>query len=80
MSEIMYKQCYMEKKTPTGKICRTSWIPQQFAFVGSIVKLRDNNEWSDGWEVKSASTKAESEKVVSAYSRAHLKQRKASDI
>lgn len=81
MSEVMYKQCYMEKQvSDTGKICRTSWIPERFAVVGLVVKLKDNNNWTDGWEIISASEKAETEKTVMGYSRAHLKQRKASDI
>lgn len=31
---------------------RVSWIPAKFAKVGQVLKLKDNNEWDDGWIVE----------------------------
>jgi len=37
---------------------RVSWIPQKFAKVGGIVKLKDD-EWSDGWAIESVGATGE---------------------
>jgi hypothetical protein len=31
---------------------RTSWIPAKFAKVGSPLKLKDDNVWTNGWIVE----------------------------
>lgn len=49
----VYKQCLLVK----GNSRQISWLPVQFAKVGTVVKLKDDNgEWSNGWEVKEASS------------------------
>jgi hypothetical protein len=31
---------------------QTSWIPSSFAFVGNRLRLKENDEWTDGWIVE----------------------------
>lgn len=28
-----------------------SWIPAKFAAIGKIVRLKDDEDWTDGWKV-----------------------------
>jgi hypothetical protein len=50
--KINYCQCRLQK---TGKGVhweQTSFIPEEFAVEGKIIKLRDKEGvWDDGWEV-----------------------------
>lgn len=51
-----YRQCRLQKRLGEGITELMSWIPEQFANVGSVVKLRDDNGvWEDGWFVAFAS-------------------------
>jgi hypothetical protein len=46
----------MSKKIPTGVKMFTSWIPEQYAHVGKVLKFRDDEGvWDDGWIVGQAS-------------------------
>jgi hypothetical protein len=56
-----------------------SWIPEKFAKVGKFVKLKDLEEWQDGWEVVEVGIKKDS-KEVQKRSVDYRHQRKASDI
>src|SRR5262249_48812148 len=51
---IYFRQCRMEKNLPTGTKHMTSWIPEAFAVVGKVLKLRDDGVWEDGWRVTTA--------------------------
>jgi hypothetical protein len=52
---MKYRQCRLEKKTKSGKLCQTSYIPEKYAFVGNILKLREEDgNWVNGWKVISA--------------------------
>jgi len=52
-----YRQCHLVKLIETGTIEQTSWIPDKFAKIGGILKLRDEHgEWTDGWKVTTASS------------------------
>jgi hypothetical protein len=54
-----YKQCCLKKKTETGSVQTVSWIPEKFANVGGVVKLKkDDDTWDDGYVVMSASEEA----------------------
>lgn len=56
MGKTKYKQCKLVKKTPTGQIETVSWIPEKFANVGGVIKLKNDDEtWDDGYVVVSAS-------------------------
>ncbi len=51
-----YRQCHMAKPTKTGKWEQTSWIPEKFAVVGKVLKLKDmDGNWDNGWVVETAS-------------------------
>jgi len=44
-----YRQCRLRKESYLDQV---SWIPEQFAVVNKIVKLRNEGEaWDDGWKV-----------------------------
>jgi len=52
---VKYCQCYMERKTRTGISTMVSYIPEKFAKVGGVVKLKDDyGHWTNGWVVLSA--------------------------
>jgi hypothetical protein len=57
----------------------TTWIPEVFAEVGKVLKLKENDRWSDGWKVMKVYSRRESTEV-SERSKDYKKQRKASDI
>lgn len=50
-----FTQCILKK--PVTGWTQTSWIPSEFAVVGHFVDLKENDEWSQGWEVISAGYK-----------------------
>jgi hypothetical protein len=54
--ETLYQQCKLVH--PGQNKHQTSWIPSQFAVVGKVLKLKnDDDEWEDGWVVESAGTR-----------------------
>lgn len=53
---VYYRQCRLVKPTPTGAFVQVSWIPDQFAEVGRVLKLRSDGVWDDGWEVRGVGT------------------------
>lgn len=48
---MVYRQCKLEKGG--GCVVTTSYIPEKYAIVGDVVKLKDNTGWDDGWVVVS---------------------------
>jgi hypothetical protein len=53
---IYFRQCRLVKKIERGTQHQTTWIPEPFACVGKILKLKDaNGQWEDGWQVEQAS-------------------------
>ncbi len=54
--EVFYRQCRLVKRVETGELVLVSWIPEPYATVGRIVKLRENGTWDDGWVVLGAGT------------------------
>jgi hypothetical protein len=77
---IRYKQCRLERREGTARIERMSWLPEKYAVAGSVVRLRDNGTWTDGWKILSSSGPSLDEKYVVNLSHAHTRQRRASDI
>jgi hypothetical protein len=48
--EVYYRQCVLRK----GNATTTSWIPEKFAEVGKVLKLKgDDESWDDDWVVHS---------------------------
>jgi hypothetical protein len=82
MSDIYYKQCVLKKNDKMVQIC---WIPERFAHLGNVLKLRskkDKSEWDDGWVVVNdckTAIRLEHD-ILLEYEMDHKHQRKASDI
>lgn len=49
MKTVFYKQCTLSKKDGTTQV---SWIPEKFALLNKVLKLKENEKWDDGWIVK----------------------------
>jgi hypothetical protein len=47
MSQTFYRQC----KLVNRKSAQTAWIPERFAVMNMVLRLRINNIWEDGWKV-----------------------------
>lgn len=46
------RQCTLQKDLGNGSVLRTvSWIPEKFSVLGKSLKLKDNDEWRDGFKV-----------------------------
>ncbi len=61
-----YRQCRLQK----GNTHQMSWIPEEFAVKGKIIKLRDEDGvWDDGWKVNEAySTRLETHDLPDPHS------------
>ncbi len=78
MSATLYfRQCHLVKKTASGTVEQTSWIPERFASLGAAVRLRNpDGEWEDGWVVQFVGARREqsalpdSHKEIKAHRRA----------
>lgn len=48
-----YTQCRLEKPIKTGGVkVQTTWIPSRFAVQDKYLKLKEDGEWENGWQVK----------------------------
>ena len=54
-----YCQCELMKENTR----QVSWIPEKFAKLGKILKLKENGEWIDGWKVISVGTARDEDKL-----------------
>lgn len=51
--KVYYRQCYLCKN---DNMFQTSWIPEKFAVLNKVLKLRDpDGEWDNGWVVRRVS-------------------------
>ena len=48
---MKYRQCTLRLTTSDGHTEQTSYIPDKYAKVGKILQLKENDIWTDGWEV-----------------------------
>ena len=49
----LYRQCRLVKKVREGEAFQMSYIPAEFASVGRVVKLREEDgAWDDGWVIR----------------------------
>lgn len=44
-----YVQCEMRK---ANNVFCVAWIPKRFAVIGKHIRFKENDIWSDWWEVK----------------------------
>jgi hypothetical protein len=75
----MFKQCKMENKSTGWSDVHTAWIPEQFAKVGKVLRLKFEEGWDEGWVVTEVGTQM-TEEWVMEYSQDYKYQRKASDV
>ena len=71
-----YRQCIVEKPNEAGNgtIIRTFWGEGEFAQVGRVVKVQENDgTWTQGWRVTFASQETVNEKFVEKARHAHTK-------
>lgn len=47
MKRVYFRQCKLRKENAFT----TSYIPDQFAVLGRVLKLKTGGEWDDGWTV-----------------------------
>jgi hypothetical protein len=63
-----YRQCVMRR----GTIESVAWIPEEFAKVGKVLELREEDKtWTDGWRVVEAYKLRLPQTVVEKQERAH---------
>jgi len=78
-----YRQCILHQITrkTDGKVkVHTSWIPEQFAYVGNWVSLKNQDgTWDDHWKVIEVGARAPEDQVLER-SQDYKRTRKASDI
>lgn len=88
-----YRQCKLSKKDrkysnypransyDVVEIFLTSWIPEQFAYIGNYIKVlnKDSLQWEDGWQVVEIGIRAPEDEVLER-NQDYKHQRKASDI
>jgi hypothetical protein len=47
-----YSQCRLVKQDGRTRRVKVSYIPTEFAIVGSVLRLRELGTWHDGWTVE----------------------------
>lgn len=79
--EYYLRQCKLERKVENGIATLVSYIPEKFAKLGKIIKLKnEEGEWTDGYKVASVSEQRMSSSQIVRTEMAHKRQRRASDI
>jgi hypothetical protein len=70
---VYYRQCMLVK----GATRQTSWIPEQYAIVNKVLKLREAGIWDNGWIVETVSQTRLSEKQLPDFHKERKRHRKA---
>jgi hypothetical protein len=61
---IFYRQCLLKK----GTLVTTSWIPEKFAVLGKVLKLKDDDgSWDNGWVVEAVYGRLEESKLPDSH-------------
>ena len=75
-----YHQCVLTRQNDSSFSARVSWIPEEFAILGRVVKLKaEDGIWVDGWKVGEVGARQEAA-YVENHAMDHRRQRQASDI
>ena len=73
MPEVVFWNCWQESpikgnhvqcEMKRGRMTIVSWIPEEFAKKGDFLKLKDDDRWSNGWEVTEVYGKKPSQEVI----------------
>ena len=74
-----YVQCYHQCWLVRGSAKQMAWIPAKFAVAGRYLKLTENGEAEDGWQVAGIGARIPAEDVRER-SQDYKHTRQASDI
>ena len=78
---VAYRQCHLVQPRGRAVLHYTTWLPEAHAEPGGVVRLRQaDGSWGEGWRVEFVGPWALPEDLMRKAERAHLKQRRASDI
>lgn len=72
---IYYKQCKLKK----GGIHQIAYIPEEFAELKGMVKIKNKDGWDDGWVVEEVGARVD-ESFLDGMRNAVKHQREVSDI
>lgn len=73
------RQCVLARPTTGRTAIKVTWLPEIWAVKGKILKLKENGEWTDGWEVVAVHGRMEDSKLREMQ-RQQKNHRKHSDI
>lgn len=73
---IYYRQCKLEWQEFPVMTQQVAWIPEEFAVVGKILKIKDE----DGWRVTEVGSHRQSEDYIQDHERDFLGHRKRTDV
>lgn len=51
IKQNLYCQCLLTKNTDSETRIKVSYIPQKYAVLNNVLKLKNGSEWVDGWIV-----------------------------
>lgn len=54
--QLKYRQCSLHNIYTNS--LQVSYIPDKFAILNKIIKLKENEQWVDGWKVVYVSSRA----------------------
>ncbi len=78
---VAYRQCHLVRPRGRAVLHYTTRLPESHAVPGGVVRLRQpDGTWGEGWRVESVGPRPLAEEHMRKAERAHLKQRRASDI
>lgn len=61
---MLYHQCLLTKFSGESTTSQTTYVPEKFAKVGLVLRLRDENKnWTGGWVVRHVGGAIEEEKL-----------------
>jgi hypothetical protein len=58
-----YRQCSLQK----GNVHQVSFIPEKYAVVGKVLKLKEQGVWIDGWVVHGIGELMSEDEVPDSY-------------
>lgn len=65
MRATYYRQCTLERRQLESVVRMVSFIPEKFANLGKILRLRDNDgAWIDGWLVAAVGSERVAEAML----------------
>lgn len=70
---MKYRQCQLVKEN----ITTVSWIPEKYAKLNKVLKLKNNDVWTDGWIVTTVSEDSIDESNLPDYRKDIRNHRKA---